>query len=48
MNHTGPGTMVRFGLLSNHGRCEVGDGSSTVGSCADMYLIAESRSLESL
>ena len=48
LNHTGPGTMVRFGPLINHGRCEAGDGSSTVGSCEDMYLIAESHSLESL
>ena len=40
--------MVRVGHLINHGRCEVGDGSSTVGSCEDMYLITESHSLASL
>ena len=48
IDHTGPSTMVRLGPLINCGRCEVGDGSSTVGSCEDMYLIAESHSLESL
>ena len=48
IDHTGLGTMVRLGPLINHGRCEVGNGSSTVGSCEDMYLIAESHRLESL
>ena len=48
IDHTGPGTIARLGPLINHGRYEVGDGSSTVGSCEDMYLIAESCSLESL